>query len=619
MPLKHRILLAVAVVVVLGATIASPLLVADGVRAWIWWTARQEKLTVKIDKVDAPFLRPVVLHNVSLTSAPNSAYRIDARATSVILRLNFQRILLRTRGRILRHADLRDLHLQIHRNQSGEPLPERTWQTWQRLLPDSANFERFDLRVEDDPVVAIVRGGALSFSEIEPGRFSASEITIASPFVRQTFAPIRAGARWQDLRLTFAGLSLTRGLDLQSITFDFARLSKEQIGIEFDVDAFGGAIRGNVTNDWRNAAPAWTLAASASNISLAQTAQAVGYADRVTGQMRAGKFIFRGDARDAKNTTASIWAELAAPAWRDRKADVIMLGASFYNRKIDIQQVYIKQRANELTLSGEAPLPNKWSDWLSADFNGNISGALKDLGEFANLLGGKREEFHGSIAVNGAIDAHARKISGELSASGQSLMLFGSPVDRFDLKLNIADGVADIAQFNFQRARDFLRIEGKIDMFGPQGLRGTVELNARNIADYFKSLPPLPLSGRLDFTGRAATFADVKLGAAPNEIPWNGRADFSDPQKLFVTLQPLALVGEVALPNDYDCIDAFKIVPAPRAPPLPPRVNEIELRGSFPSGFGELVVREEGGEKTYRLNCAEGNNRPLQLAVGPKP
>lgn len=425
MPLKSRIILAVAVVLVVGALLASPFLVGTGVHAWIMWTARRENLTVKIDKLEAPFLGPVVLHNFSLTSAPNAAYRIEARATTVTLRLNFQRILLRTRGRLLRHVVFDDLHLQIHRNPSGELNSSRTWTTWQRLLPDSADIARFDLRVEDDPVVVIVRGGALVFSEIDPGRLTANEITIASPFVRRTFAPIRAGVRWQDLHLTLAGLALTRGLDLQSITFDLARLSKQQAGIDFDLDAFGGTIRGNVSNDWRNAAPAWTLAASASNISLAQTAEAVGYADRLTGQLRAGKFIFRGDARDAKNTTASIWAELAAPAWRERQADVIMLGASFYNRKIDIQQLYIKQRKNELTLSGDAPLPNKWSDWLTADFHANVSSAINDVADFASLFGGARDQFKGAIAIEGTIDSHAKKISGDVSANGKSLKLFG--------------------------------------------------------------------------------------------------------------------------------------------------------------------------------------------------
>lgn len=617
MPLKHRIILAIAIALVLGALLASPWLVGTGVRAWIFWTAHREKFIVKIEKIDAPFLRPVVLHNFSLISAPNAAYRIEAQASNITVRLNFQHLFLRTRGRLLRHVAIDELHLQIHRNASGSRSSPGTWSTWQQLLPDSANLARFDLRIEDDPVVAIVRGGALLFSEIEPGHFTANEITIASPLVRQTFAPIRAGARWQDLHLTLAGLALARGLDLQSITFDFARLSKQQIGIDFDVDAFGGTIRGDISDDWRNVTPAWTVAGSASNISLAQTAEAIGYADRLTGQLRAGKFIFRGDAGDPENTTASIWAELASPAWRDRKADVLMLGASFYNRKIDIQQLYIKQHANQLTLSGEAPLPNHWRDWLTADYHANVSGAINDLADFASLFGGARDRFKGAMAVAGTIDSHAKKITGAISANGKALKLFGWPVDLFDLKLNFADGIADIAQFNFKRKEDFLRVQGKIDMAGEQGLRGTIEFATKNLADYLPDFSPaLPSAGRFDVTGRTATFDGITLGEGAAFVAVDGKANFSDPQKIDISLRASTPLGfrEPAA----DCIDRFEIVPSPKNAPPSARVDAIKMRGSLSSGISEMALQGDAGEKNLRLFCPNETNATLTLTVPPR-
>jgi hypothetical protein len=614
---KHRIILALAIAAALIALAVSPLLVADGVRAWIWWTARQEKLTVKIDKVEAPFLRPVLLRNVSLTSAPNALFRIEARATQITMRLNFKHILLRTRDRALRNVAVSDLHLQVHRNAGGEDFPERVWPAWQKLLPDSAKIDKFDLRIENDATVAIIRGGALVFSEIEPGEFIANEITISSPLVRQTFSQLHAGTRWQENRLTLAGLGLTRGLDLQSITFDLSRLSKRHLATEFDLDAFGGNIRGDVSSDWRTQPANWVVAASAANISLAQTAEAVGLADRVSGQLRAGKFTYRGDPRDASRATASLWSELSAPAWRDRQADVIMLGASFYNRKIDIQQLYIKQRKNELTLNGEAPLPNKWSDWLTADFHANISSAINDVADFANLFGGKPDQFHGAITVEGTIDSHARKLSGNVSAQGKSLKLFGWPVDLFELDLNMADGIADIAEFNFKQKEDFLRVEGKIDMLGEQGLRGTVEVATKNLAQYVPNFfPAISCHGRFDFTGRSATFDGLALGSGEAAISLNGVANFSDPQKIDISMTPTTTIGLGTVATD--CVNRVEIVPlAKNAPPLV-KVDEIKMRGSIFSGISEITLRSESAEKTYRLFCPNEPNETLSITVPAK-
>jgi hypothetical protein len=616
-PLKHRIILAIAVALTLIALAASPLLVADGVRAWIWWTARQQKLTAKIDMVEAPFLRPVVLHNVRLTSAPNAAFRIDLRAAQVSARLNFKRILLGTRERALRNATVSDLHVEIHRNPDGEFFGERVWSSWQKLLPDSAKIDKFDLRVENGAVVALVRGGAISFSEIEPGRFSANEVTIASPLVRQTFSRLNGGTRWQDNRLTLAGLGLTRGLDLQSITFDLSRLSKRHIATEFDLDAFGGNIRGDVSSDWRTQPPNWIVAASAANISLAQTAEAVGLADRVSGRLRAAKFTYRADPRDASLATASLWTELSAPAWRDRQADVLMLGASFYNRKIDIQQLYIKQRKNELTLSGDAPLPNKWSDWLTADFHADVSSAINDVADFANLFGGNRDQFHGAIAIEGTIDSHARNLSGDISAHGTSLKLFGWPVDLFELELNMADRIADIAQFNFRQKEDFLRVQGKIDMAGAQGLRGTVELAAKNLALYAPNFfPPLSCNARFDFNGRSATFDSLTFGASATAISLNGVADFSDPQKIDISMRPMTAMGFG--PIAADCINRVELVLLPKnAPPLM-NVTEIKMRGSIFAGISEMTLRTDGAEKTYRLFCPNEPNTTLSINLPAK-
>src|SRR5205814_7167683 len=98
--------LLVVLFVLLGTLLTisfTPFAVSNGLRLWVWWQARQERPIVQIDRIDAPFLRPVVLRGLHVTSASEHAFPIDLTATQARLDLSFPRILLRNRGHTLRH------------------------------------------------------------------------------------------------------------------------------------------------------------------------------------------------------------------------------------------------------------------------------------------------------------------------------------------------------------------------------------------------------------------------------------------------------------------------------------------------------------------------------------
>jgi hypothetical protein len=144
----------------------SPFLAGDVARLWVWWKARQENLTVKIDKIDAPFLRPITFRGLHITSSPDAMFRVDLNASQVSVDLNFKRILLRTRGRTIRNISAVDLRAEIHQNANGAPFPAATWTTWQSLLPSNFNLQRVDLRVENGSAVVLLRGGVLNGGRI---------------------------------------------------------------------------------------------------------------------------------------------------------------------------------------------------------------------------------------------------------------------------------------------------------------------------------------------------------------------------------------------------------------------------------------------------------------------
>ena len=487
MPLKSRFLLA-SLFLLLAALVAlwfTPFAVSHGVRWWIWWRARQEGFTVNIDKIDASFLRPVAIQQLRLTNAHDDTLRIDLTITDATFDLDFKHILLHRRGRAIRNLSIRGLRGELRRsNPAVRAITRRGWATLHRMLPENLTVVGSEVRIENGPTLVLLRNGFLSANQTEAGRFSAAEVMIASPWFHQTFSQLHGATHWEADHLTIAGLTLTHGLDLQSATADLSRLGNQRAGLQFDADAFGGKIRGNISHEWRSQHSNWKIAGGAIDISLEQTSEAFGFADRVSGLLHAGNFTFRGNLAEPDLVTASLWSELTGLTWRNRTAEAIMLGAAVYNRQIQLQQLYIKQQANQFTLSGEAAFPSSVSGWLSPDFRGNVSASIDQLGDFAALFGANAGDFAGKITIDGAMDTRDRKFGGHLMVEGASLTFFKTAIDNLSAKLNLKTTDLEIEQLAMTHKNDSLSGQGKIDLSHEHNYSGTLEARLNNLIDY---------------------------------------------------------------------------------------------------------------------------------------
>jgi hypothetical protein len=495
MPFKNRIFLITLVIVVVAfaAVLLAPITISNGIRLWVWWFARQEGFVATIDSIDAPFLRPIVIGQMHLKGIRDDTVRVDVTMVDARVVLNLKHILLHLSGRDIQNISVREFHAELHRTNPNVPaLSERGWATLHRLLPETLSIAKLETRVEDGPSLVLLRNASLSASEAEPGRFTAGELMIASPWVRQTFSQLRGATHWEANRLTLAGLTLTHGLDLQAATVDLARLGNRRLGLQIDVDAFGGKLRANVSHEWHSRHSNWKIAGGTADLSLAQISDALGFADRVTGLLHAGNFTFRGNLAEPDRATASLWYELTGLSWRDRTAEALMLGAALYNRKIELQQLYIKQKSNQFTLSGEAALPANSSEWLRPDFRGNISASINQLGEFLALFGANPADFAGKISIQGSMDTHGRNFGGDIAIQGASLTFFNHDIDRFSAKVSLQPTELEIQQFDLARKNDSLSGEGKIDLSPEHKYSGNLEVRTDDLGDYVSTVRGAP-------------------------------------------------------------------------------------------------------------------------------
>ena len=487
MSFKNRIFLIglVIVIVTIATVLLAPIAVSNGVRAWVLWFARQEGFVATIDGVDAPFLRPIVIRQIHLKSARNDAVRLDVTLIDTRLVLNLKHILLHVSGRNIADVSVREFRAELHRtNPNVKTLTERGWAALHRLLPERLSIAKLETRVEDGPSLILLRNASLSASETEPGRFTAAEVMITSPWVRQSFSQLRGATHWENNRLTLAGMTLIRGLDLQSVTVDLARLGNRRMGLQFDVDAFGGKLRANISHEWHSRHSNWKIAGGAADISLEQISEALGFADRVSGLLHASNFTFHGNLAEPDRATASLWGELTGLTWRDRSAEALMLGAALYNRKIELQQLYIRQKSNQFTLSGEAALPANSSEWLRPDFRGNIAATINQLGEFLALFGANPADFAGEISIQGSMDTHARNFGGDLTIEGAALTFFKHDIDSFSARVSLKPSELEIAQFDLTRKNDSLSGAGKIDLSAEHKYSGTLDAWTDDLRDY---------------------------------------------------------------------------------------------------------------------------------------
>lgn len=494
----------------------APFAVASGFRLWVAHVARQERLQIEVGQIEAPFLRPVVVHDLRVTSDSTAPFRIDAATPRLEFDLNLAGVFSSSRGRVLRTISADAIRIDVRRNpRATAPSQRFAWHILEDLLADTFNFSGVALHVENQNTIVDVQQGTLSGSEMATGIFSAGKVTISSPSLRESFSQLRGATSWQESRLTVGAVTLMRGLDLDAITIDLSQIGQSRIGLEMNVDAFGGKIRASVSSDDQGEKRTWDAAGSASEISLAQMSDALEWTNRASGSVRACKFTFRGEATDLRHATAAIWAEVTGLTWRDRTADTIMVGASLHNHEVQIEQLYVKQHNNQLTLSGEFALPQQWPDLLNPDFRCDVSASINDLSDFARLFGQSPSAFAGKVAINGSINARERKLGGTLALSGDSLLLFRAPVEAVNAKLNFKESRLEIAQFELKRKTDSFRGEATIDLTGERPYSGNFTSSVANVAEYVGLVPEAfaGFEGRLDLDWRGNGSSSAHSGS----------------------------------------------------------------------------------------------------------
>lgn len=559
---RRRLLLPLGLVALAVTVCVLPLLVTGGVRGWLWWVGRQEHLTVEVARIDAPLLRPVVLHQLHFRTKSGAPLDIDIVVDRVALGLNLAALRGRADERGIGDLAIDGARVTIRKNVSaGSKIVATGWRPLKTFLADTFRISHLDLRVEQPGTIVQARDVSLSASEVEAGAITVQELTVASPLISKRFTDLRGATSWQAQRLTLGAITLTRGIDIDALTVDLSHVALQRIGLEFNVDVFGGKMRANVTSEARVGRQLWDIAGTATGISLAQMSETLAWRKHATGAVRTCKFTFRGDTADLTRSTASVWLELNDLNWAGRAADTIMVGASLYNTRLHLEQLYIKQPDNELTLSGDSPLTLRADDWLKPGVNADISANLQNVAELVQLFGARPNEYSGRVEIDGTVGFEERRRHGSLIANGE---------------------------LQFQDARF------------PQETRVT---------------------GNVNCTGSTAAVAIAELVRSGAVFDGRGLVEFGALENVRAQFFPNEPIADATTVASGACVNGLLVAPAAEGAPTA-TVNEIDLRGGLSATdwaislvSGNDSAPEQRTTRTFQLCPSRPNAGELRLTA----
>jgi hypothetical protein len=116
MPKNRLFLISLAtLMVVLGTIVFAPFVVSNGLRLWLHWQARRQQLNVELGKISAPFLRPVSIERIRVTSKPGSTTQIELNAEQTVIHPSLAKILA-GRGDGIRTLSIKTARAEIRRD-----------------------------------------------------------------------------------------------------------------------------------------------------------------------------------------------------------------------------------------------------------------------------------------------------------------------------------------------------------------------------------------------------------------------------------------------------------------------------------------------------------------------
>ncbi len=535
---------------VLGLLQTEPEVFHATVRTGVWLAAKSRGATVQMERLENTIFEPLLIQGISVEHTSSTGNKLQFRIARLEADFSWKKLLLgsfdRCFSRITVDGAQGSYVLADHPHETqlraaadpASPLPRLP--AWTLPLPQTLDVRRLGITVQNGKHSLEINQASFLLSALEPGAVSFRRIAIHQPWLDRTFRNVRGSTALQGSRLLLGKLSLEPELEVTSFSADLARLGGLDPEMQVQMQAFGGACRGQARIVPDSESLILDGSTTFTQIDLAKLALFFNLSDAAGGTIKEGKLNFRGGPQQPEKSTASLLLEATNFQWETRQWDSLSVGAELINSRLKVSRLELDQGPNRISLSGEASLPAEGVNWLQNEFTCDVSAELNDLTALSALLLPEFKYTAGKAKLEGSIRSRNQNFTGQLILSGSSLKWRNAPIENLHAALRLSGNDCHILNLEIFNGADYLRGRGVVNILGPSQYWGELRASIDEMATYdalIQKTPllPSPLSGGavMEWTGSGSTkghegnflarLRRVKLSAKPTQelTPFN--------------------------------------------------------------------------------------------------
>jgi hypothetical protein len=382
-----------------------------------------------------------------------------------------------------------------------------------------------------------VRGLRGDFNEAAVGSLAFDSAWIQAGSIRREIPAAEAATAFKDGAAYVSGLRVSPDIVLRNFVSNF--VNPGGIMLTWDLDAFGGSIRGDVAFGARNHLIAIDAGVYLVNVPVEPVPALAALPVSASGVIRDGRLTIRGNPERILDAEIAFRLSASDFRWNDRGWESLVIGGNFIGRKLYLSNFNLTQAENTISANGEMAFPESVAGLSAANFFMNVSADVRDLRALGALAGPAFESLSGQLSLHGSLSGSKGAIDGYLNGAASAVTYRGIPASSAKLSAIARNDEVEVRYAEIWSGDDRIALKGTIGMSRPHHYTGDLTAHIDDLARY------TPLAG-------GAVASNVLTGAA--DIQWQGDGSASAHSGAFrvalknviTHLTPTGITGDLA-------------------------------------------------------------------------
>lgn len=454
---------------------------------------------VKSGFLDVRLNGPIEIRDLQVTVITPDASTTDLRAERVRLQwASFWRMVWDT-GRVFSLLEIYGLTGTL--DVRAEALPPPPFRLPALSLPQKEQLSSALLRVMPLQVVAdvpalrvIADGQEYAIDELRvrliegaTGELSANALDVKIAGFHQASQRVAGETSWRNGLLTLQGIDLREGVRLRSFGVNLVRLGG--IGLDWELDLFGGTVRGDLDIGERLGYLHLGGTLSVVDLDLDPVANWINLDDRMVGRIRDGRITYRGNPDFPMDSEIALRLSASDVRWNDRGWESLEVGATYIGRRLYLSNFHLAQESNLISANGEASIPADLAKLPKTRFFVNLSADVRNVEALANLIGPEVGDMHGQLSLHGSLSGDAGELDGYLTAVANDLQVAGLPSGSAKVSAVVNTTEIEVKHFEFWSGEDRVNATATVAVQAPHQYTGDVSVKINDLGLYASLMP----------------------------------------------------------------------------------------------------------------------------------